>query len=198
MTVAIVRQPDGNRLGREAPVGEGHDHRPAGAEDASDIGEDLDGSDEVLHADGADDGVERGVVERQTGLTIQVVDHERRELRVVGHLSRAHPQSRHDAEPVGKVRAPRRHEIEHGRARSEDPGVELAQRSDRARLEVHDLPLGRVEVSVVGRVAAGEGVASRHVVDARAMARADARVSSSKSLWRASSPGSGSRRRRSA
>ena len=78
-------------------------------------------------------------------------------------VSYALSQADHPAEPVGQVRPPRRHEVEHRCSGREPFRVHAPERLDRPGLEVHHLARQGIEDRVVGAVDPGERLA--HATD---------------------------------
>ena len=119
-------------------------------EHARGVGEDLDGTRQVLDRDRAKERVEARVRVGQTRLGVQVVHGEVGESRVALQLVRVHPEARDTPEchAVGKMRHPRGHEVQDVRAGGEELVIGARQGGDRRVVDVDDEARDRVEERV--------------------------------------------------
>src|SRR5207245_10790284 len=129
---------------------EGHDDGRARPEHAAHLAQEEDGVDHVLNRDRAHRAVELRVAERESWITIHVVNDVAPELWVVRHLLRVQTQS-HDgarAEAGREMTAPTAHQIEEAATGRQNLGVQLPERGDRAVVDVDDLARNDVEAIV--------------------------------------------------
>ena len=96
----------------------------------------------VLHRDGNEHRVERGIVVRQVRLGIQVVNHPRIQARVGRQLIGIHPQASHV--PVSlilrQMRNPRRHEIQDPFVAGKHLSIVVRECRDGDIIDVRDQP----------------------------------------------------------
>ena len=73
MSVGVERVPDCHCFGRKAAVGEADDERRVRPQDPQNLGEDLQGTLQVLDADTAQGGIAAIGLKRQDGVAVQVL-----------------------------------------------------------------------------------------------------------------------------
>ena len=132
-------QPAADRLGREAPVAERADRQPARAQHPRDLGEHLDGPDEVVDRHAVDDRVERAVGVRQHGVGVEVLDHAVVGHRVGGELDLVEAEDRQVPRRGAEVADPAAHQVEDVAGQAELV-VQRADRGDRAVVDVGEQP----------------------------------------------------------
>ena len=155
VAAVVGGQPPADGLGREAAVGERHHEATARPQHPRDLAEDLHRPHEVVHRDAAGDVVETGVGERQRGVDVEVVHDVLGQHRVGRELGGVHAQPDEAPGRRAEVRHPRRHQVE-DLPLDGQLGVQVADRGDRALVDVGDQPWRPVERRVGPGVGAVE------------------------------------------
>ena len=147
MLVVVRGQPAADGLRRKATVRERADERASRSHDPCDVSEHFDRRSEVVDRDAAHRRVEGVVLERQSRVAVEVVQHRRRGLRVGSELVGVHAEDGQTFRWRSEVRDPRSHQVEN-RTTHAELFVQRAHRCDRALVDVRDEARPRIELVV--------------------------------------------------
>ena len=166
--LVVADEPDVDGLGVEHTVGVEDEEAAAGAEDAIDFAEGLDGVGDVLHGDGDDDGVETSVEEGEGAVLVGVVDEVVFEVGVVLHLDGVEAQTDHALfgvvlGPVGTVAA---EEVKNLGVGGYEEADEVGDGGDCAVVDVDEQAGLPIEEGVAAFVLAAEVVAGEEFLPA--------------------------------
>lgn len=120
---------------------------------------------QVLHADGAEHGIEGAALQLQPLLLVEVLDEEEVQARVPGELLRVQPVADDAPEPDlrRQVADPGAHEVQHVPPGAEALPVEARERGDEAVVHVRHQARERVEVAVRPRVQLRAALGREHL-----------------------------------
>jgi hypothetical protein len=159
-TSVVQLVPDGDGLTGKATVREGDYRRSADLQHAPDLAQYLHGPSQVIDGDADASPVELGVVKRETGIRVEVLDDEGVEPLVAAKLDLVHAEADHA--PVLDLRRqvadPAAHEIQEGSAGWEEVPVQLRDGAYGPLIDVRHEPGRAVELLVWRLVGAPEGV----------------------------------------